>query len=314
MESWFAQGIHEFMKIPFIRHARARVYSKWNFAREWRALFVLTVVLFLSLFFRGMKHNSKKESECRRVDFYTRHGGEIDERPREWTLCAADRSAGFGERWASGERDSQNCAFARFRSPRLFMEAMQFTDNRAFALRKKNTRARTSPRDDMALIEFLDPRRSAWLFITRAVYLRVIHGTARSRSRSDSREDRWSANSTRAYVMRLREQLRAKRSIRARFLQRRCIPLIEKRKTSASWIGSWNWNSSEMRHASDPRDCLLVPRLSERDASLMFIFPRFSFFLRLSFKASTLDQWMLVFNEVKRRLVEGSIPFSLNRA
>jgi len=43
------------------------------------------------------------------------------------------------------------------------MEAMQFTDNRAFALRKKNTpmRERASPRDDTALIEFLDPRRSA---------------------------------------------------------------------------------------------------------------------------------------------------------
>jgi len=58
---------------------------------------------------------------------------------------------------------------------------MQFTDNRrVYVDGKKNIRAYThirvhaSPRDDTALIEFLDPRRSAWLFITRAIYLRVI--------------------------------------------------------------------------------------------------------------------------------------------
>lgn len=85
----------------------------------------------------------------------------------------------FAEWWASGAAIPENCAFTRFRSPRLFMEAMQFTDNGPYTLvAKKDKRVyahvRTSPRDDATLIEFLDPRHSAWLFVTCAIYLRVI--------------------------------------------------------------------------------------------------------------------------------------------
>lgn len=64
-------------------------------------------------------------------------------------------------------RDSRKLCL---RSPRLFMKAMQFTDNGLYTLvEKKYTYARISLRDETALIEFLDPRHSAWLFITRYI-------------------------------------------------------------------------------------------------------------------------------------------------
>lgn len=78
-------------------------------------------------------------------------------------------------------RFSKLCAFARFCSPEaLYRQCNLPTTAVSTLVEKKNMRAYThirvhaSPRDDTALIEFLDPRRSAWLFITRAIYLRVI--------------------------------------------------------------------------------------------------------------------------------------------
>lgn len=145
--------------------------------------FVFTGILF---FFPGMKCiPGKKKLDNSKVDFCM-NWRQIDDRLCEPILAKGTKSIDQSVSQSVCPTMSfchraipENCAFARFRSPRLFMEAMQFTNNRLCTLVEKRytrvyTHARTSPRDDAALIEFLDPRHSAWLFITRAIYLRVI--------------------------------------------------------------------------------------------------------------------------------------------
>lgn len=77
-------------------------------------------------------------------------------------------------------RDSQNCAFARFRSPRLFIEAMQFTTCIYYAVGKKHSSIHVyvcvyfaagwySVNWIFRLASF-----DAWLFITRDRYQQVI--------------------------------------------------------------------------------------------------------------------------------------------
>jgi len=80
------------MKIPFI-HSRARALayirneiSRGNDERSCSVFCRYGCFIPLSFFSRH-KAYLQKGSEYRRVDFYMSHGGKIDDRPREWTLC-----------------------------------------------------------------------------------------------------------------------------------------------------------------------------------------------------------------------------------
>lgn len=116
------------------------LHGKWNFEHVRREnciqTFVFTRILFL---LHGMKCTSKKDIGILKSQLLHELRRQIDDRLYEATLR-------HGGHWIDQSvcstmsfwhRDSQNCAFARFRSPRLFMEAMQFTDNRAYALVEK---------------------------------------------------------------------------------------------------------------------------------------------------------------------------------
>lgn len=168
------------LKMKF--HTRMTSDQRENCVRP----FVFTWILYIYIFFlpRGKVHPGEKKLENSKVDFCM-NWRQIDGRLcgpilAEGTESIDQSVSQFAEWWASGTAIPENFAFARFRSPRLFMEAMQFTDNGLYTLAEKKeqariyTHVRTSPQDDATLIEFLDPRHSAWLFVTRAIYLRVI--------------------------------------------------------------------------------------------------------------------------------------------
>lgn len=98
------------------------------------------------IFFPEVKCIPEKKLENSKVDFCM-NWQQIDDR-----LCGPILTVGtesidqsvtqFAQRWASGTAIPENCAFARFCSPRLFIEAMQFTDNGLHTLvEKKGTRA-----------------------------------------------------------------------------------------------------------------------------------------------------------------------------
>lgn len=107
-----------------------------------------------------------------------------------------DRSISqFVQRWASGSAISKIVRLRSFSLPEaLYRGNAIYWQLPCLRWWKKNKRAYThirvyaSPRDDTALIEFLDPRRSAWLFITRAIYLRVIPLLWRRRHTNRKRE------------------------------------------------------------------------------------------------------------------------------
>jgi len=95
-----------------------------------------------------------------------------------------DQSRQFAQRWASGTAIPKIAPSLVFRSPRLFIEAMQFTDKRVYARAEKKiantcTRARTSSRDDTVLIEFLNPRRSSTFH--NACHISAGHSTSAMR-------------------------------------------------------------------------------------------------------------------------------------
>jgi len=93
-------------------------------------------------FFPGWSaHLRQKKIRDSKVDFCT-SWWQIDDRLCGLSQRARDRSVtSVCPPMSFWQRDSQNCAFARFRSPRLFIEAMQFTDKRVYArAEKKNNK------------------------------------------------------------------------------------------------------------------------------------------------------------------------------
>lgn len=110
-------------------------------------IFFLPFLPFFYFLFREEAHSRKKQI-CRRI-LQSRLLHELS--ANRMTDCTGDslqratidQSARLADDELLALCDSQNCAFARFRSPRLFMEAMQFTDNpRVHARMEKNSPAR----------------------------------------------------------------------------------------------------------------------------------------------------------------------------
>lgn len=93
-------------------------------------------------------------------------------------------------------RDSRKLRLRSFSLPEaLYGGNAIYRQQSVYAGGKKGTRAwytyaRTLPQDDAALIEFLDPRHSAWLFITCTIYLGVILPSRCRKSKNGDRKRR----------------------------------------------------------------------------------------------------------------------------